>query len=166
MKLKEWLDKWSMTSLKVKVGFLETELQFHDVDKNAAWELYIELLTRITTQKLSPDEGDEQVALESIYSLFGLTRDIIKRQGRHCINFAKIAIPVLNQVVRPFTAKWHGLSLQGAFDDSDRRVEFRLELSELQQVLRTYTKMLSDMADVEDLTELEDVDGTISQPTI
>ena len=38
-------------------------------------------------------------------------------------------------------------------------------LSELQQILRTYTKMLSDMADVEDLTELEDVDGTISQPT-
>lgn len=163
MKLKEWVDEWSMTSLKIKLGFLETEWQPHDVDKDAAWELYIELLTRITTQNLSPDEGDEQVALESIYSLFGLTRDIVKRQGRHCINFAKIAIPVLNQVVRPFTAKWHGLSLQGAFDDPDQCGEFRQDLSELQQVLRIYTKMLADMADVEDLTELEDVEGTISQ---
>ena len=165
MKLKEWLDEWSMTSLKIKVGFLETEWQPHDVDKDAAWELYIELLTRSTTQNISPDDGDEQAALESIYSLFRLTRDISKRQGRHCINFTKIAIPVLNQVVRPFTAKWHRLSLQGAFDDPDLRGEFREELSELQQVLRTYTMMLSDMADVEDLTELEDVDGTISQPT-
>ena len=163
MKFKEWLDEWSMTSLKIKVGFLETEWQPHDVDKDAAWELYIELLTRSTTQNVSPDEGDEQAALESIYSLFRLTRDIIKRQGRHCINFTKIAIPVLNQVVRPFTAKWHALSLQGALESPDRREEFRKELSELQQVLKTYTKMLADMADVEDLTDFEDVDGTISQ---
>lgn len=164
MKFKEWLDEWSMTSLKIKVGFLETEWQPHDVDKDAAWELYIELLTRSTTQNISPDEGDEQAALESIYSLFRLTRDITKRQGRHCINFTKIAIPVLNQVVRPYTAKWHRLSLEGAFEDPDLRSEFRQELSELQQVLRTYTKMLADLADVEDLTELEDVDGTISHP--
>jgi len=161
MKYQEWLEQWSMTSLKIKIGFLETEWQPHDVDKDAAWELYIELLTRITTQNLPPDEGDERTALESIYSLFALTRDITKHQGRHCINFAKIAIPVLNQVVRPFTAKWHGLALQGAFDDPDRQREFRRELSELQQVLRTYTKMLADMADVEDLTELEDIEKTI-----
>ena len=160
MKFKEWLDEWSMTSLKIKAGFLETEWQPHDVDKDAAWELYIELLTRITTQNLSPDEGDEQAALESIYALFQLTRDITKRQGRHCVNFTKIAIPVLNQVVRPFTAKWHGLSLEGAWEDPGLRSEFRQELSELQQVLRTYTKMLADMADVEDLTELEDLDAS------
>ena len=80
MKYKEWLDEWSMTSLKIKLPFLETEWQPHDVDKDAAWELYIELLTRITTQNLSPDEGDELTALESIYSLFGLTREIIRRR--------------------------------------------------------------------------------------
>ena len=158
MKLKEWLDKWSMTSLKIKTGFLEAEFQLHDVDRDAAWELYIELLTRITTQNLSPDEGDEQTALESIYSLFRLTRDIAKLHGRRSVNFTKIAIPVLNQVIRPFTAKWHALSLQGAFNDPNRCGEFRQELTELQLFLRAYTKMLADMADVEDLTELEDVD--------
>ena len=50
MKLKEWLDSWSMTSLKIKAHFLEMEWKPQDVDKDAAWELYIELLTRITTQ--------------------------------------------------------------------------------------------------------------------
>ncbi len=156
MKLKEWLDEWSMTGLKIKAPFLEAEWQPKDVDKDAAWELYIELLTRITTQYLEPEHGDEQTALESVHALFDLTREVIKRKGRHCIEFTKIAIVVLNQVIRPFTAKWHRLSLQGAFQDKDLCGQFRDELSDLQALLRTYTKMLADMADVEDLTELEE----------
>ena len=45
--------------------------------------------------------------------------------------------------------------LEGGFHKEELRKEFRSELEELQSVLRTYTKMLSDMARVEDLTELE-----------
>jgi hypothetical protein len=155
VKFKEWLDSWSMTSLKIKAHFLEMDWKPQDVDKDAAWELYIELLTRITTQYLSPDHGDERTALESVHSLFGLTRDIIKRKGRHCTQFTKVAIVVLNQVVRPFTAKWHKLSMAKAFDDPQQCQQFRKELVTLQEVLRRYTRMLADLADVEDLTELE-----------
>ncbi|MCA8990753.1 MAG: hypothetical protein KDA88_02185 [Planctomycetaceae bacterium] len=108
----------------------------------------------ITTQCLQPDHGDEKAALDSIYALFGLTRETLRQQGRHCNEFAKIAIVVLNQVVRPFTAKWHKESLAGAFGIPARCQEFRDELSALQQNLRKYTKMLADMADVEDLTGL------------
>ena len=155
MKLREWLDKWSMKSLKINTLFLEMEWKPSDYDKDAAWELYIELLTRITTQYLPPDHGDEETALKSIYSLFGLTREVIKRQGRHCIEFTKIAIVILNQIVRPFTAKWHKLSIQKAFSDRKQCKVFRDELAKLQEVLRTYTKMLAEMAGVEDLTSLE-----------
>jgi hypothetical protein len=155
VKWKEWLDKWSMTGLSISTGFLNTEWEPKDRDRDAAWELYVELLTRITTQYLQPDHGDEKTALDSIHALFGLTRETLKRQGRHCDEFAKIAIVVLNQVVRPFTAKWHKESLAGAFDDSARCQEFRDELSTLQKQLSRYTKMLADMANVEDLTELE-----------
>lgn len=155
MKMREWLDEWSMTSLKINAPFLEMEWKPSDYDKNAAWELYIELLTRITTQHLPPEYGDEETALKSIYSLFGLTREVIKRQGRHCIDFTKIAIVILNQVVRPFTAKWHKLSIEKAFDDIEQCKVFRKELAALQTILRTYTKMLANMAGVEDLTSLE-----------
>ena len=155
MKLREWLEKWSMTGLKIKPPFLEMEWEPKDYDKNAAWELYIELLTRIATQQLQPDHGDEETALKSIYSLFGLTREVIKRQGRHCIEFTKIAVVILNQVVRPFTAKWHKPSIEKAFEDTEKCEEFRKELLELQKTLRKYTKMLADMAGVEDLTEIE-----------
>ncbi len=156
MKWKEWLDKWSMTGLKINAGFAELEFNPKDPDRDAAWELYVELLTRISTQHLQPDHGDEKTALDSIHALFGLTRETLKNQGRHCNEFAKIAIVVLNQVVRPFTARWHKESVAGAFNDEARCRKFRDELSGLQQQLRRYTKMLADMANVEDLTELEE----------
>lgn len=155
MKWKEWLEHWSMTSLKIKTPFLEADWQPKDKDKDAAWELYIELLTRIATQPLPKEHGDENSALESVHKLFGITREVIKQHGRDCIEFTKIAILILNQKIRPFTTRWHKLMLEGGFHKEELRKEFRSELEELQSVLRTYTKMLSDMAGVEDLTELE-----------
>jgi hypothetical protein len=156
MKWKEWLENWSMTSLKIKTPFLDMDWNPKDADKDAAWELYTELLTRITTQELPIEHGDEQTALDSVFKVFGLTREIIKHHGRDCIEFTKIAVVVLNQIIRPFTAKWHRLSVAKAFDNPKHCEEFRTELSTLQTRLRIYTKMLSDMAGVEDLTELED----------
>ncbi len=156
MKWSKWLEQWDMTSLKIKTSFLEMEWKPQDEDKTAAWELYIELLTRITTQPLFHEHGDEKSALDSIYSLFPITREVIKSNGRHCIEFTKIAVVILNQIVRPFTAKWHRLSIHGAFEDSEKCVQFRGELGDLQKDLMKYTRMLANMAGVEDLTELED----------
>nr|WP_320114044.1 hypothetical protein [uncultured Desulfuromonas sp.] len=155
MKWQKWLEQWDMTSLKVKTPFLDMEWQPQDEDKSAAWELYVELLTRVTTQPLAINHGDEETALNSIYSIFPTTRDVMKRNGRHCVEFTKIAVLVLNQKIRPFTAKWHRMSSQGAFSDEEKCMEFRTELSQLQTVLKVYTQMLADMAGVEDLTELE-----------
>lgn len=156
MKLSDWLENWNMTGLKIKAPFLEMDWEPQDQDKAAAWELYVELLTRITTQPLAQDHGDEKTALDSVYALFPITRNVIKSNGRQSIQFTKIAVIVLNQRIRPFTAKWHKLSIAGAFDDDAQCQTFRSELQGLQADLRVYTKMLADMADVEDLTELED----------
>jgi len=155
MKWRKWLENWDMTCLKIRPPFLEMEWKPREADKSAAWELYAELLTRITTQAINPDDGDEEIALRSIYSVFPLTRDIIKKHGKDCIEFTKIAVVMLNQVIRPFTAKWHKLQVSGAFKDKEQCIKFREELALLQPKLRNYTRMLSDMAGVEDLTELE-----------
>ena len=156
MKWKKWLENWDMTSLKINAAFLEMEWSPSEPDKSAAWDLYIELLTRITTQRLDPGHGDEKTALESAYSLFGTTRQIIKDNGRDCIEFTKISVVILNQKIRPFTAKWHKISVEGGFEDEKVCAEFRDELSELQSTLTRYSRMLADMAGVEDLTELEE----------
>ena len=156
MKWRDWLEKWNMTELIVQVPFMEMEWNPQDADKKSAWELYIELLTRVTPQRVGPTDGDEQTALSSIYSLFATTREVIKRNGNGCTEFPKIAIIVLNQVVHPFTAKWHKLSIGGAFEDEIQCEEFRNELYSLQRFLQKYTGMLGQMAGVEeDLTQLE-----------
>jgi hypothetical protein len=155
MKIKDWFNKWNFESLKINVEFLEMELSFTDTDKIAAWEMYVELLTRITTQELEDKSGDEQTALNSVFSLFGTTREILKSNGRSCVQFTKIAVIILNQKIRPFTAKWHKKSLNGAFENPKECKKFRKELKKLQVNLNNYTGMLSEIAGVENLTELE-----------
>ncbi len=156
MKLEKWFENWDLTNLKVHAGFLEAEWKPQEKDREAAWELYVEMLTRIVTQPLPEADGDEKTALESVHALFGITREILRRQGRECVQFTKVAVIVLNQIVRPFTAKWHRLSLAGAFQDAEKRAEFRRELALVQTDLRRFTGMLSQIAKVEDLTGLED----------
>ena len=156
MKWSQWLETWGLSKLKINAIFLEMELQPQDHDRDAAWEMYIELLTRITTQALPDKNGDEQTALDSIYSLFEITRKILKTNSRHANEFAKIAIVVLNQIVRPFTAKWHKRALDNGFKKENTCLEFRSDLKALQVDLRKYTALLGSMAGVEeDLTLLE-----------
>lgn len=155
MKWRKWLENWDMTGLKINLKYLEMEWKPQTADMDAAWELYVELLTRVATQRLPDANGDEETALSSIYSLFDLTRNTIKHHKRDCFEFTKLAVVVLNQIVRPFTAKWHKRKLGGAFNDHAQCAEFRRELEALQSQLRKYTQMLSQMAGVEDLTDLE-----------
>ena len=156
MQLRKLLEKWDLTSLKIKTPFLDMQWEPKDEDKDAAWDLYVELITRVATQRLEPDEGDEAAALKSIHDLFPLTRSTIKRNGRHCINFTRIAVVILNQKVRPFTATWHRRIVSGAPTDAEKEA-FREQLAQLQRDLRNYTRLLADLAEVEDLTDLENV---------
>ena len=156
-KLKTLLNTFHLEKIQLNTKWVNAEISFKSSDQDAAWELYIEMLTRIVTQPLPSEAGDEQTALESVYSLFSTTREILRRRGRRTLQFSKIAIPVLNQVVRPFTAKWHKESLAGAFREERKRKKFREELEILQEDLRNYNRMLAEIAGVEDLTDLERV---------
>lgn len=157
-KARDFLQRHGLETLRIRAPFLNATLNLSSGDSDAAWELYVELLTRAATQPLHPDTGNEEKALESVYSLFPTTREILKRQGRHCETFTKIAIVVLNQRIRPFTTKWHKLSMEGELQEAAGQEQFRAELEGLQQFLRKYTRALAELAGVEDLTDLEDGD--------
>jgi hypothetical protein len=150
MNWRDWLDRWGMTKLKISAGFAEMEFSPSNQDRHAAWQLYVELLTRIATQPLDPRHGDEKTALESIRSLFPLTRQILKDSGPDCLAFARLSIVVLNQIIRPFTAEWHGRLLAGDLDRPEGQQDFRDALELLQADLRRYTQMLAEMAGVEE----------------
>ena len=63
---------------------------------------------------------------------------------------------MLNQVVRPFTAKWHRESIAGAFQQEGKREEFRREMESLREDLRNYNRMLAEIAGVECAEQTQD----------
>ena len=158
MTFKDLFREWGLNSIKLKAGFAEVEFGPTGDDQTAAWDMYVELITRITTQPLDDTTGDEETALNSVYQLFPITRDILKNKGRNAENFTKIAVIVLNQIVRPFTAKWHKKKLNGDFLNESECIQFRTELKQLQAELICYSRLLADMAKVEDLTRLSEED--------
>lgn len=156
IKFKDLFPKFKLSKVKLSTRFAELEFNPISDDQDAAWEMYVELVTRIITQKLEPESGDEKTALDSIYTLFATTRNVLKARGRNAAAFTKVAVIILNQIVRPFTAKWHKISLAGGFSDSKMCAMFRQELELLQTDMRSYASLLADMAGVEDLTEIND----------
>ena len=142
MDLGNLFKKFHLEKVKFNLHAVQLEVSFQEADKDADWELYVEMLTRIVTQPLPSEAGDEKTALDSVYSLFSTTPDILRRRGRGTIQFSKVAGPVLNQIVRPFTAKWHRESLIGAFSDEIKQAEFRNELRFLQGDLRNYNRIV------------------------
>ena len=148
MKYFDLFEKWGLKKLKLNLNFLSAEFEPTTEDKDAAWEMYVELITRVVTQRLDPEDGDEKSALDSIYSLFGSTRTILKGKGRQSVAFTKIAVVVF------FTAKWHKIGLAGGFKDPETCRIFRAELEALQDDLRKYAALLADLAEVEDITDL------------
>lgn len=150
----ELFRKWGLQNVKLNIGFAEVEFYPTEDDQTAAWDMYVELITRITTQPLAKGDGDEETALASVYNMFGITRDILKTKGRQAQQFTKIAVIVLNQIIRPFSAKWHKKKLEGAFDSLEECNMFRNELYVLQNQLKCYSHLLADLAKVEDLTDI------------
>jgi len=118
----------------------------NDEDRQAAAQLHTQITSRITTQRLGYLDGVEVTALTSVYTLFQSTRDIAHAHpgARH---FDAIAWDVLNNQVRPFTAKWHRASERGALSALDATDEFRAELSSRQDVLTRFDRLLLHLRD-------------------
>jgi hypothetical protein len=153
------------------IGTIEGTWKPNEDEKNAAWELYVELITRISVVELDSEEGLLREALSSLYSLFAITRNILKTygtsvakpKGGSSISFGYLSIAILNTVLRPVLAKWHPLLL-----DHESRKQQNVSTvahekewenyKELRQVLNTtrlilmqYANLLAQVADVPNL---------------
>ena len=93
--------------------------------------------------------GEGKTTLESVLYLLQITRDILLKLWKSRVRFSVFAIPVLNQIVRPFTSKWHRERSSGAFEDENEYKGLRDELWILQEELRNYKTMLAKIAEVE-----------------
>jgi hypothetical protein len=107
------LPKFKKVSISLPFGIGSAEWEVDPAERKAAWSLYIELVTRIAVQALEVDQGLLREALNSLYSLFGTTRDVLKQAGPDVgisrESVGGIAIMVLNRGLRPCLSKWHPL---------------------------------------------------------
>ena len=76
-------------------------------ERAAAFDLQVELATRIGLHALPDDAGGLREALASLYTLFGITRGILRRHGPSAGKVSGIALELLNEVLRPFMTRWH-----------------------------------------------------------
>ena len=117
-----------------------------DDDRKAAARLHTQLESRIATQRLDYRDGVEKAALDSVFALFQKTRDIVD-QFPACRHVDALAWEVLNNKVRPFTAKWHRRNERGDLRALDSTDEFRADLGDLQPVLRCLDALLIHIRD-------------------
>lgn len=152
-------------SVSLPFGIGSAEWQSDPTERRAAWSLYVELVTRIAVQPLEVDRGLVREVLNSLYSLFGTTREILKEAGPN-IGAAResvggIAIIVLNNGLRPFLSKWHPLlqawEAKRPIELSPKEHELnwpeepqmRQELAQLRSELEQYANALAEIAGVE-----------------
>jgi hypothetical protein len=133
-------------------------------ERNAAWKLYVELVTRISVQQLDRRQGLMREALNSLYTIYPTTREVLRDAGPAVgathDSVGGIAIAVLNIGLRPFMTKWHPALLEWearrpperSAAEHERQWEhepaMRDELETLRGELATYAEALAIIAGV------------------
>ncbi|MGW4033291.1 hypothetical protein ACWEFL_29015 [Streptomyces sp. NPDC004838] len=140
-------------------------------ERMAAWELYVELATRISVVELGKNQGLLREALSSLYTVFGTTREILRRYGPAVaprvapgqVTFGLLAVNVLNLSIRPLLSRWHPLLTayeSGRSEQIDpvaherrweRAEELRAEIESVRKVLLSLAQALNEVAGVGDL---------------
>ncbi len=166
----EWFKERKTPAYLISAESGERTWKPTDKDREAAWVLYTEIRTRITTQPLHFRSGDEETALASLHQLFDLTRTVMKDKGAECGHFATITVHFLNTHVRPLTAKWHKKAIENRLANDDDRREFRQELSVVRNRMVAFCKLMGAMAEGEDFVGSSgcervpvDVDSSLSK---
>jgi hypothetical protein len=165
-----------LSSVKVRlklpyIGGVEGTWEPDQSERDAAWEMYVELITRISVAELKPNEGLLREALSSLYTLFDTTRKILRKygptvakpKGRGNLSFGYLDVAILNVVLRPTLAKWHPLLLdyENTKKDAvsplehetmwDKSAELRQELNNVRKLLTEYADILAKVAEVPSL---------------
>lgn len=126
-----------------KAFYLKDNL-YHKADRDAAWQFFVQLNTRIATKRLPDDQGQDKAALESLASLFEKDRAIREANGPLAKKYRKLVDQYFDRYLRPFTSKWHRL-----LSDENSQL-FREELTNLQAHLKELCTILEQIADTID----------------
>ncbi len=159
--------------LNLRVVEISGTWEPNDSERRAAWELYVELLTRVSVVPLREDEGLLREALGSLYSLFTTTREVLRKYGPEVAepkkdgqyNFGYLAVSMLNYGIRPLLARWHPAledwesrrpvdRSRGEHEHAwNRAGELRGALEDTRTILTAYADLLASACGVPNLLE-------------
>lgn len=155
--------------LDLKVFSIAGTWEPSDLERRAAWELYVELVTRIAVVPLR--DGIAREALSSLYALFAEARAILRKYGPEVAepkksgkyNFGFLTVAMLNFAVRPVLSYWHpelqvweaqragSTSVKEHEDLWPRAAEMRRAIEATREVLASYATVLAEACGVPDL---------------
>jgi transcriptional regulator with XRE-family HTH domain len=143
----------------------------NEEEKLAAWEIYVELVTRIPIAPLVDGEGILREALSSLYSLFQTARAILRSYGPAIAqsrlgsdrSLSYLVVCMLNTILRPLLAKWH--PLLKAYEETrpvsvgitqyeqqwERYTELRQQITLVRKGLTDYANLFAQIAGVPSL---------------
>jgi len=108
-------------SFSINLGIAQVGGEFEQYDRQCAWELYTEIITRRAVRGREGRSGRESFegelyheSLQSMYNFFLEARQIMKRYPVGAIGREKddhlgfLIVQLLEYVIRPFLEKWQG----------------------------------------------------------
>lgn len=171
--------KLKASSLRIEltvpyIGKIEGIWLPDEKEQLAAWEMYVELVTRVTISNVRSNDGLLRETLTSLHAIFTITRDILRKYGPDVarpdgntqITFGYLAVVILNFVLRPILSKWHpllqdyenkrpdGVSYFNHEQNWEYNNELRDTLSGSQMILREYAGILAKVANIPDLINI------------
>lgn len=120
-------------------------------EQAGAWDLLVELVTRVAVVGLGEEEGRLDAALGSYAAIFEAGRTALQRHGptvatqrRGELSLALIVAHLLNRVLRPVTAWWHPRVTELGDDDA---ALLRRTLTALSSLVTEYARVLARACD-------------------
>ncbi len=164
--------KWNIRPKEYEIDIsafkIKGDISYFSKDQEIAWKIYIELITRISSNDLEENSGILREALSSLHEAFKALRDILKNSSVELakqptkldsLTVLSLTLIIMNLNLRPFLSKWHPLLLEWeskkANEDSQYHhestwsynTEFRNDLKKLREGLSEYIYSLKSIAE-------------------
>lgn len=136
-------------------GITESQRLEH-ANKVAAWDLYVELMTRVVYSNSDIEAGKEHMMIARVQSFSHSAFEILKNHGKGCRPCAKLIFKLFDKVLRPFNEKHYKRDEKNSVVSPkerdayfrflvSRNEEFRKDFAELQEAVKPYIKQLAEI---------------------
>lgn len=155
-----WLLRWadgervSLTLHRLSVpGLPDVEIAVDRSHREAAWRILVQLTSRVATQPVEDDEGEDELALRSLHTTFtSIREELVAMTPGHAVAgvaIESVALRLLNRELRPFLTRWHPVydawKAKATGEPWPEHTAFREDLRALQGRVRPYVDNLARM---------------------